>query len=574
MKPVFIATLSDLMDSRAADYSVAITPGGDAILWRGFRDSVAALATVLASHPGQYFGLFYEDIYEFAVALMATLHAGKRPVLLPHLKPEFLTGLANKLDGLLTGDVQVSNSIPVIAVKQPGKTDEPLPSMPGDGVLYLCTSGSTGAPTLVEKPLICLEREVAVQNETFGHYGLAAPMAGSVSHQHIYGLLFRLLWPLMRGQLIWRPMIRFPEDIATLPADSMLISSPAFLKRAAPMPGFAKDATHLSAIFSSGGLLAEDIALIMLKNIGQAPNEIFGSTETGGIAWRQVQNEGPDNRWRLFKGIEARVEDDCLLLQSPFILSDVPYLTNERACLYEDGSLELLGRVDRIVKVEEKRISLTTLEQSLAESEMVEDAAVLVLKGEGRTRLGAVVVPTIRGWEFISAHGRRALITLLSEKLAQRVEDIAHPRRWRFVKALPYNSQGKLTKNDLQAFFTDEENLRPEPQDIEIKDNAVKLTLPIAADVFYFKGHFPGEPILPGVAQLRWAAYFADRYFSVGKAFNRVEALKFRQVLKPGAIVTLVLTHDSAKNNVAFSFESTEGHHSTGRLVYERQNDL
>lgn len=572
MRPAFITSLSELMDGRAADFGVVSAPNSDAIVWRDFRDAVTNLTTVLVSHPGQYFGLYYEDIYDFAVALMGVLHAGKRPVLLPHIKPEFLAGLSGILDGLLVGEDPRSSQIPVVTLPRAAKASGPLPAMPDDAVIYLCTSGTTGAPTLIEKPLACLENEVAVQNETFGPYDLSAPVAGSVSHQHIYGLLFRLLCPMMRGQLIWRPMIRFPEEIAALPEASVLVSSPAFLKRAVTVPGFTRNASRLSACFSSGGPLAEDVARILLAEAGQAPNEIFGSTETGGIAWRNIQAMAPDNRWRLFKGIKARIDDDRLTLHSPFIPSDPPYVTSDLARLCEDGGLELLGRADRIAKVEEKRISLTALERSLAENDLVEEAAVLVLKDEGRTRLGAAVTPSTKGWAFIASSGRRALISFLSEKLAQGVEDIAIPRRWRFVKTLPRNTQGKVMASDLEALFTGQENLRPALQHVHAEGDTVTLTLPITSNVFYFKGHFPGTPILPGVAQLGWAAQFADEYFAVGKTYKRIEVLKFQQLIRPRTQVTLTLTHNKAKNNVAFAFDSVEGRHSSGRIVYEQQD--
>jgi acyl-coenzyme A synthetase/AMP-(fatty) acid ligase len=57
-----------------------------------------------------------------------------------------------------------------------------------------------------------------------------------------------------------------------------------------------------------------------------------------------------------------------------------------------DGRFRLLGRADRIVKIEERRVSLDALERALREDAEVDDVRVLVLPGQ-REQLAAVVVP-------------------------------------------------------------------------------------------------------------------------------------------------------------------------------------
>ena len=55
-------------------------------------------------------------------------------------------------------------------------------------------------------------------------------------------------------------------------------------------------------------------------------------------------------------------------------------------------AFRLLGRADRIVKIEERRVSLDALERALREDTEVDDVRVLVLPGQ-REQLAAVVVP-------------------------------------------------------------------------------------------------------------------------------------------------------------------------------------
>ena len=65
--------------------------------------------------------------------------------------------------------------------------------------------------------------------------------------------------------------------------------------------------------------------------------------------------------------------------------------------------------------------------------------------------------------------------------------------------------------------------------------------LELTENLRWFDGHFPGQPLLPGVAQLHIAAACArlawDRHFT-GRHMARV---KFRRVLAPNQRVALVL---------------------------------
>ena len=76
-------------------------------------------------------------------------------------------------------------------------------SLNGDFVgLVLFTSGSTGVPQAIPKKLSQMSREVATLETQFGELLGVADISTTVSHQHIYGLLFNVLWPLVAGRAI------------------------------------------------------------------------------------------------------------------------------------------------------------------------------------------------------------------------------------------------------------------------------------------------------------------------------------------------------------------------------------
>jgi predicted hotdog family 3-hydroxylacyl-ACP dehydratase len=53
-------------------------------------------------------------------------------------------------------------------------------------------------------------------------------------------------------------------------------------------------------------------------------------------------------------------------------------------------------------------------------------------------------------------------------------------------------------------------------------------------DLPHFAGHFPGEPILPGVVQLEWVLALARDRLGMRRAPSALEAIKFREPLRPG----------------------------------------
>src|SRR5262249_57841827 len=83
--------------------------------------------------------------------------------------------------------------------------------------LVLFTSGSTGAPQAIPKKLFQLFREVATLEAQFGQLLGGSEIIATVSHQHIYGLLFNVLWPLTAGRAIQAREYYFPPELIAAP---------------------------------------------------------------------------------------------------------------------------------------------------------------------------------------------------------------------------------------------------------------------------------------------------------------------------------------------------------------------
>ena len=207
----------------------------------------------------------------------------------------------------------------------------------------------------------------------------------------------------------------------------------------------------------------------------------------------------------------------------------------------------LLGRLDRLVKVAEHRISLPELEARFEAHPLVENAYALVLPG-GRPRLGALLTLSAAGKDFLKKATKRALVARLKEGVGEYFDPVAFPEKIRIVHELPANEQGKILRSAALRFF--ESNLaEPVTENVRGSGTAVHAELTFIADAIYFQGHFPDFPILPGVVQLHFACVFARRFFGVNLLPVRVSKLKFAHMIFPGETVSLELkrTHSGAE---------------------------
>lgn len=86
-----------------------------------------------------------------------------------------------------------------------------------------------------------------------------------------------------------------------------------------------------------------------------------------------------------------------------------------------------------------------------------------------------------------------------------------------------------------------------------------ELVLLVDADLFWFQGHFPAQPILPGVAQLDWVMHYGIALLAPDKRFSAIENIKFQQPILPGKTLRLTLSWQEAKNWLLFDFHILDG---------------
>ncbi|MDP1825810.1 MAG: AMP-binding protein [Archangium sp.] len=526
--------------------------------------------------------LYFDDRQAFTAALFAAWAERKQVVLPGDVLPATLKALSSHVDAWV-GDFPAKLTLkPGAAMSEPWVD----PDREAEG-LVVFTSGTTGVPSAIPKRLRQLFDEVKTLEATFGHrVGADAKLFSTVSHQHIYGLLFSVLWPIATGRTLTARRLEYPEELEQELGlgPCVLISSPAHLKR---LPDVAPWKTQLRAVFSSGGPLPEEGAARAKAVLGHQPIEVFGSSETGGIAWRQ----GTQSTWSTLSGVEIRRSAEGMLeLRSPH-LADPAWLTTADRIELAGDTFKLLGRSDRIAKIEEKRVSLELIERTACSTGLVSEAKAVVIEG-ARVTLGLVVVLTGQG----RALERKDLVDQLKAALEVAVERVALPRRFRVVDALPVNAQGKVTEAALVSLFIEGPCL-PLPEGERGGDRANQPTIPpgaigsahvagtdpkwlertpthavlsmtISPSLRVLDGHFPGTPVVPGVAQLDWAVGWGREAFGFTGRFTRLEVLKFQALMLPGHQVKLVLDWNAERSTLTFKFTSETASYSSGRVVF------
>jgi acyl-coenzyme A synthetase/AMP-(fatty) acid ligase/3-hydroxymyristoyl/3-hydroxydecanoyl-(acyl carrier protein) dehydratase len=537
-----------------------------------FCARVAAIAAHVDKQQGTRCALCIDDTYDFACALFAILACGKNPVIPASATPGYLADLAGAYDSVLT-DASVQTleretsltSGPASSAENRGRYTHIDPHAP----LTLYTSGSSGAPKPILKTLAQFDAEVRTLENQWGDLAGAATVVASVPHRHIYGLLFRVLWPLAAGRPFDRTAVNEPQQLqARIDAygATVVVSAPAQLSRWPALPGFATLAPVPRAFFSSGGPLAEEAAREYAAAFGGAsPVEIYGSTETGGIGWRC---QSASTAWQPLVGIDTRRDvDGALELRSPHLGHDDWHRTDDAVSFDATGRFTLQGRLDRIVKLDGKRVSLPELEARLMLHPYVAQAATVPLAGVSRERIGAVIALSEAGSAALRASGRIALAKTLHRHLATYFDTVVLPRRWRFRIALPYDARGKLPATTLAQAFG------PRAEGVEVlaearDGNELHYELRVPPSLVHFDGHFPGVPILPGVVQLDWAIRLASEHVPGVDGLASIDRLKFTAPVRPGALLALTLAHDAPRRRVQFAYRLGERDCASGVIVY------
>jgi acyl-coenzyme A synthetase/AMP-(fatty) acid ligase len=447
---VSLVPLSQLFPAGRPESALIARRDGRALTMARLAADVAGNAARLERHGADRALLAAEDGYWFLVGLLALLQIGAEIVMPPNAQPQTLSALRRDGDPVVT-DRAVSHDGAVLLQPAEGGPTRALQHLdPARCRFSFFTSGSTGERKRIEKTLAQLETEAVVLETLWGESLRDASVFGMVGPQHIFGLTFRLIWPAIAGRPFEANLYFAWESLlGVLTRPEMLVVSPAHLTRidglAALEPG-----RRPRAVFTAGAPLSLEAARAAATLLGELPVEIFGSTETGAIAWRR--QTALDIPWRPLPGMKVTAGADGVLeLTSPFLPPGDTYRGADRIEPTQDG-FHFRGRTDRIVKIEGKRVALAEIERDLQGLPWVREAAVVPLRAQ-QSYLAAALVLSPAGRQELARHGKFRFTRQLREALGARHDRAGLPRRWRFLEALPRDDMGKCQAAVVAALF-------------------------------------------------------------------------------------------------------------------------
>ena len=424
--------------------------------WKDFLIDTAKMRSYISKQEWKDCIIHTDDSWYFIVTYCALMQCKKIVYLAANVSPGFLAEIHTDKNGLMA-DSPLPNSISIQEVlKNAAEPREEeyrnFDKIGDDNIFYIYTSGSTGVPKAIHSRLKAYEANNDFNlNQWLSLYG-DAKFIDTVSQCHSYGVAYTIQIPFAAGIPFRRRRIELPEEFEDF-TDSkyVLVTVPAFLKR-------AHEDKQVSAfrpcwIYTSGGMLSYDVAKGADEQFGMWPVEMYGSTETCGVGWRQSKN---GQEWIPFIGAEIwKTEDGCLGVKSPCVNDPNGFVIKDLVDILPDGRFLMHGRADSIVKIEEKRISLLEVENRLTSSGLVRDVSVVALSSNIRQYLAAVISLNKEGKEKFEGKSKVEMNRYFHDFLLQYFENVVIPKKWRFMDEIPMDRQGKKKKLEIQALFAE-----------------------------------------------------------------------------------------------------------------------
>ena len=445
---------------------------GKFLTWKDFlRDSAKMRKFIKSNEPCEKWILHCEDYYFFLCTFIALLQCKKEVLLTANISPSFIGEIKSSDSGIrfLTDQTEVEgrkieDAFFIKGIIENTQVEESeilkTPKIDSEETkIVMYTSGSTGKPKAVNQRMKEFEEDNAFVISKWGEEFLSRKLCATVSQHHIYGFLFTISLPFSLAVPFRRKRIEFPNEFSLLDDEEyMIIAVPAFLKRTnmeAESENNAKLPLKNPWIFTSGGVLLPEVAFKTIDVFGFCPLEVYGSTETSGIAYRQRTKDG--DLWTPFDNakIWADKDDGCLTIISPYIKDPAGFKTGDLVDIHEDGRFILKGRADSIVKIEEKRISVVEVENRLLGTGLVADCSVVPMS-DRRQYLAAAVVLNAEGKKKFDGADKFDINKFFHDYLLQFFENVVIPKKWRYLEKIPCDVQGKKHKNEIQSLFQNE----------------------------------------------------------------------------------------------------------------------
>ena len=87
----------------------------------------------------------------------------------------------------------------------------------------------------------------------------------------------------------------------------------------------------------------------------------------------------------------------------------------------------------------------------------------------------------------------------------------------------------------------------------------------------WFSGHFPDNPILPGIAQLKMVADIIAASREDDAHMTGLSRIKFRKIVRPGELLDIHATVSLSENQYAFRITSSTEEVCSGMMLFAKK---
>ena len=113
------------------------------------------------------------------------------------------------------------------------------------------------------------------------------------------------------------------------------------------------------------------------------------------------------------------------------------------------------------------------------------------------------------------------------------------------------------------------QGIEPVAEDLGVRGRAVTGRVPMTADLPWFEGHFPGAPLLPGVAQLALVVALVERAREAPIRPKHIRRTKFSGRIHPGDVISVRVELDRAGGRARWRLTEGRRDVSVGDLSWE-----
>ncbi len=89
-----------------------------------------------------------------------------------------------------------------------------------------------------------------------------------------------------------------------------------------------------------------------------------------------------------------------------------------------------------------------------------------------------------------------------------------------------------------------------------MEEGKIVASVAIDGNSPWFSGHFPDDPILPGIAQLKMIADLVTKSETDALCMMGLSRVKFRKIVRPGDVLDITVTRSDKKGQYIFKITS------------------